>query len=133
METSEKYYLVVENEEVIAESVYPFIYDNENGKTCLRIVVSGNNADYGKLEKMLKYAPSIEVFMTETNAEGEETPRLKIGQYNNFCKNFSCSFNSSEHPNCYFIELDRYSDAEMRIEELKAELDFAQQTILMGL
>ena len=101
--------LVINNNEINVESIYPYRYDYGKGKEVLRIEVLETNHSFDEV-KVLEN--------TDNDAIEYYEEEEKKNEYTGYCKDFSCNYQDGK----YSIEITRLSEQDLKIEELERKL-----------
>lgn len=107
-----KYIVVGDSSEYIPViDAYAFIYDYGHGKTVLRIRVKTDVKSFEELEALFEDGPVVNMYEDST----EETNQyVHANVFENFCKDYSCEYNSEEET--FDIEITKKTDTELAIE-----------------
>lgn len=133
---TEKGYIVVNGEKIMVNSCYPFTYTGEKfiSATVLRIIIDEEDITYDKIVSLLKGNPyPIKYFepdMSNIIKFRKEKQYLLRGEYKNFSKDFSYSFNLPSYENKHFIELEQISESERLLKEVNERSAVLNESII---
>lgn len=117
--------------------VYPFIYQNGNGKQVLRIAVDPSVKSYEELFTLLNGTtlPIQELWEEEYyDALEPSVVKKKVvlkAEHTGYNKDYKCSFNGDEdHPNKFYIEITRKTAVELQAEVNQALMNSNNETLI---